>query len=110
VIRRAIEDAGIDFRRVGYIECHGTGTELGGSSGSVSLRFDLNGLYAGSGLYANRVINAGALTDRVLIAQTVIHLAFLLSALIMAWVDRLTTHTHPQHFHNESIAPKRALD
>jgi len=29
VIRRAIEDAGIDFHRVGYIECHGTGTELG---------------------------------------------------------------------------------
>jgi acyl transferase domain-containing protein len=29
VIRRAIEEAGIDFRRVGYIECHGTGTELG---------------------------------------------------------------------------------
>lgn len=29
VIRRAIEDAGIDFQRMGYIECHGTGTELG---------------------------------------------------------------------------------
>ncbi len=29
VILRAIEDAGIDFLRVGYIECHGTGTELG---------------------------------------------------------------------------------
>jgi 3-oxoacyl-(acyl-carrier-protein) synthase/NAD(P)-dependent dehydrogenase (short-subunit alcohol dehydrogenase family) len=29
VIRRAIQDAGIDFQRVGYIECHGTGTELG---------------------------------------------------------------------------------
>ncbi|MBM0104581.1 SDR family NAD(P)-dependent oxidoreductase [Steroidobacter sp. S1-65] len=29
VIKKAIEDAGIDFRRVGYIECHGTGTELG---------------------------------------------------------------------------------
>ena len=29
VIRRAVADAGIDFRRVGYIECHGTGTELG---------------------------------------------------------------------------------
>ena len=29
VIRRAIEDAGIDFHRIGYIECHGTGTELG---------------------------------------------------------------------------------
>ncbi len=29
MILRAIEDAGIDFHRVGYIECHGTGTELG---------------------------------------------------------------------------------
>lgn len=29
VILRAVEDAGIDFHRVGYIECHGTGTELG---------------------------------------------------------------------------------
>jgi uncharacterized protein (TIGR00645 family) len=42
--------------------------------------------------------------------QVLIHLAFLLSALIMAWVDRLTTHTHPQHFHIESVAPARAAD
>jgi len=34
-------------------------------------------------------INAGALTDRVLVAQTVIHLAFLLSALAIAMTDRL---------------------
>ncbi|HEV7914211.1 MAG TPA: YqhA family protein [Albitalea sp.] len=34
-------------------------------------------------------INAGALTDRVLIAQTVIHIAFLLSALAIAKTDRL---------------------
>jgi uncharacterized protein (TIGR00645 family) len=34
-------------------------------------------------------INAGALTDRVLIAQTVIHVAFLLSALAIAMTDRL---------------------
>src|SRR4051794_9269640 len=34
-------------------------------------------------------INAGALNDRVLIAQTVIHLAFLLSALAIAMTDRL---------------------
>jgi uncharacterized protein (TIGR00645 family) len=36
-------------------------------------------------------INAGALTDRVLIAQTVIHIAFLFSALAIAWTDRLLT-------------------
>lgn len=29
VIRKAVEDAGVDFARFGYIECHGTGTELG---------------------------------------------------------------------------------
>jgi len=29
VIKRAIEDAEIDFSRMGYIECHGTGTSLG---------------------------------------------------------------------------------
>jgi uncharacterized protein (TIGR00645 family) len=30
--------------------------------------------------------------------QVIIHVAFLVSALIMALVDRLTTHTHPTHF------------
>lgn len=29
VIKKAIHDAGIDFSRITYIECHGTGTELG---------------------------------------------------------------------------------
>jgi uncharacterized protein (TIGR00645 family) len=36
-------------------------------------------------------INAGALSDRVLIAQTVIHIAFLFSALAIAWTDRILT-------------------
>jgi len=39
-------------------------------------------------------INAGALTDRVLIAQTVIHIAFLFSALAIAWTDRILTASH----------------
>ncbi|WP_323046707.1 TIGR00645 family protein [Paraburkholderia sp.] len=30
--------------------------------------------------------------------QVIIHVAFLVSALVMAFVDRLTTHTHPNHF------------
>ena len=34
-------------------------------------------------------INAGALTDRVLIAQTAIHIAFLLSAMAIAATDRI---------------------
>jgi len=29
VIKQAVKDAGIDFSRLSYIECHGTGTELG---------------------------------------------------------------------------------
>ncbi len=39
-------------------------------------------------------INAGALTDRVLIAQTMIHVAFLFSALAIAWTDRILTGSH----------------
>jgi uncharacterized protein (TIGR00645 family) len=35
--------------------------------------------------------------------QVIIHLAFLLSALVMSWVDRLATHTHPRHFHEPSL-------
>ncbi|WP_244813767.1 TIGR00645 family protein [Caballeronia sp. Lep1P3] len=42
--------------------------------------------------------------------QVVIHIAFLVSALIMAYVDRLTTHTHPRHFHSETVASRSALD
>ncbi len=40
-------------------------------------------------------INSGALPDRVLIAQTVIHVAFLLSALAIAMTDRLLVARHP---------------
>lgn len=29
VIKKAIEDSGLDFKRINYIECHGTGTPLG---------------------------------------------------------------------------------
>jgi len=40
--------------------------------------------------------------------QVIIHVAFLVSALVMALVDRLTTHTHPKHFHEPEAA--RAAD
>lgn len=30
--------------------------------------------------------------------QVIVHGAFLVSALVMAWIDRLTTHTHPEHY------------
>jgi uncharacterized protein (TIGR00645 family) len=49
-------------------------------------------------------------TPHAVMWQVIIHVAFLVSALVMAFVDRLTTHTHPQHFHSEPIAPRRALD
>jgi uncharacterized protein (TIGR00645 family) len=39
-------------------------------------------------------INAASYEPKVLIAQTVIHIAFLLSALAIAYTDRLTTLTH----------------
>ena len=39
-------------------------------------------------------INAGAYTEKVLIAQTVIHLAFLLSAIAIAYTDKLMSDHH----------------
>ena len=45
-------------------------------------------------------INAGSYDEKVLIAQTVIHLAFLLSALAISWTDRITTSTHHQPKHH----------
>lgn len=45
-------------------------------------------------------INAANYHDRVLIAQTVIHCAFLLSALAISWTDRITTSTHHQPKHH----------
>ncbi|MFC4930492.1 TIGR00645 family protein [Massilia sp. GCM10023247] len=41
-------------------------------------------------------INAGAYEAKVLIAQTVIHSVFLLSALAIAYTDRIVTSTHHQ--------------
>ncbi|MDN6887188.1 MULTISPECIES: YqhA family protein [unclassified Variovorax] len=40
-------------------------------------------------------INADNYTDRVLIAQTVIHIAFLFSAMAIAYTDRLMAPAHP---------------
>jgi uncharacterized protein (TIGR00645 family) len=39
-------------------------------------------------------INAGQYEEKVLIAQTVIHCVFLLSAIAIAYTDRITTTTH----------------
>lgn len=49
-------------------------------------------------------INPDQHTTHAIMWQVLIHLSFLLSALIMAWVDRLTTHTHPEHFHDTHAA------
>jgi uncharacterized protein (TIGR00645 family) len=38
-------------------------------------------------------------TQQAVMWQVIIHVTFLVSALVMAFVDRLTTHTHPEHFH-----------
>jgi uncharacterized protein (TIGR00645 family) len=50
-------------------------------------------------------INPDQHTFHTVLWQVIIHVAFLLSALIMAYVDKLTTHTHPRHFHDESFVP-----
>jgi uncharacterized protein (TIGR00645 family) len=42
-------------------------------------------------------INADNLSDRVLIAQTVIHMAFVLSAVAIAYIDKLMTHNDDKH-------------
>jgi uncharacterized protein (TIGR00645 family) len=44
-------------------------------------------------------INAANYTDKVLIAQTLIHIAFLLSAMAIAYTDRLLHHTAPGDHH-----------
>ncbi len=52
-------------------------------------------------------INPDQHTTHAIMWQVLIHVSFLVSALVMAWVDRLTTHTHPAHFH-ETHAPAPA--
>ena len=43
-------------------------------------------------------MDMGKVSDRDLIAQASIHVVFLISALIMAWVDKLSAQTyHPHH-------------
>jgi uncharacterized protein (TIGR00645 family) len=44
-------------------------------------------------------INAENLSDRVLISQTVIHMAFVLSAVAIAYIDKLMTHAEGQQAH-----------
>jgi uncharacterized protein (TIGR00645 family) len=42
-------------------------------------------------------INAENLTDKVLIAQTVIHMTFVLSAVAIAYIDKLMAHAEVKH-------------
>ncbi|HXZ07175.1 MAG TPA: TIGR00645 family protein [Paraburkholderia sp.] len=53
-------------------------------------------------------------SEHAVMWQVIIHLAFLVSALVMAFVDRLTTHTHPAHFHEptaaQPVSPLKAHD
>ena len=55
-------------------------------------------------------INPDQYSAHAVMWQVLIHVAFLASALIMAWVDRLTTHTHPEHFHEKPATPAPAHD
>ncbi|MEY3883716.1 MAG: hypothetical protein RLZZ379_994, partial [Pseudomonadota bacterium] len=42
-------------------------------------------------------INAENLSDKVLIAQTVIHMTFVLSAVAIAYIDKLMSHSDDKH-------------
>jgi uncharacterized protein (TIGR00645 family) len=42
-------------------------------------------------------INAGGLTDKVILWQVVIHVTFVFSAIALAWIDRLTHSTANKH-------------
>jgi len=42
-------------------------------------------------------INAPNLDEKVLIWQTIIHMAFVASAISIAWIDRLMTHNGEKH-------------
>ncbi len=42
-------------------------------------------------------INAENLTEKVLIWQTIIHVTFVLSAVAIAYIDKLMVHSSPQH-------------
>ena len=42
-------------------------------------------------------INAAAYSEKTLMFQTIIHLAFLLSALAIAYTDRIVMTTHSKH-------------
>ncbi|KAF1027024.1 MAG: hypothetical protein GAK40_01146 [Burkholderia plantarii] len=51
-------------------------------------------------------INPDQHTLHTILWQVLIHLSFLVSALVMAWIDRLTTQTHPKHFDEARHAPR----
>ena len=42
-------------------------------------------------------INAASYDEKTLMWQTIIHVTFLLSAMAIAYTDRLTTHSNPSH-------------
>ena len=45
-------------------------------------------------------INPDQASTHTIMWQVIIHATFLVSALVMAVIDRLTTHTHPEHYHD----------
>ena len=51
-------------------------------------------------------MNIDQMTDRAVIFQTVIHVIFLLSALMMAWIDKISSHAHGASSHNTQNTEK----
>ncbi|HBO77297.1 MAG TPA: TIGR00645 family protein, partial [Cupriavidus sp.] len=47
-------------------------------------------------------IDADQRSEHTIMWQVIIHVAFLLSAVAMAWVDRMVTHPHPAAGHGAS--------
>ena len=51
-------------------------------------------------------MNIDQMTDRAIIMQTIIHVVFLLSALLMAWIDKISSHAHSVSDHTTPSAEK----
>jgi uncharacterized protein (TIGR00645 family) len=45
----------------------------------------------------NTFISADSMSDKALLWQTIIHVTFILSAISIAWIDRLLAHSTPPH-------------
>lgn len=64
VIKKAVSDADIDFSRISYIECHGTGTELGDPVEVNALKMVANDLLDGE-INSDTVCKLGSIKSNI---------------------------------------------